>query len=62
MSFPGGTTVTQVWYGAVSGSGSSYAVRNLPGNGSIAPWVGSTAFGFLGGGTAAPPTLMCASP
>jgi hypothetical protein len=40
MSFPGGTTVTQVWNGAASGSGSSYAVRNLPGNASITPWMG----------------------
>jgi poly(hydroxyalkanoate) depolymerase family esterase len=61
MTFPGGTTVSQVWNGSISGAGSTYTVRNLPWNGSIAPG-GSTVFGFLGGGNPAAPTLTCAGP
>jgi poly(hydroxyalkanoate) depolymerase family esterase len=58
LSFAGGTTVTQVWNGVLSGGGAGYTVRNAPWNGSIAAG-GSTAFGFLGAGNAAAPALAC---
>ncbi|MEJ3742777.1 cellulose binding domain-containing protein [Actinomycetes bacterium KLBMP 9797] len=58
MSFPGGTTLTQLWNGTLSGSAPNYTVRNVSYNGSVAA-NGSTTFGFLGGGTASTPTLIC---
>ncbi|MFY1674558.1 cellulose binding domain-containing protein [Plantactinospora sp. WMMB334] len=58
MSFPGGTTISQLWNGTLSGSAPNYTVRNASYNGSLAA-NGSTTFGFLGGGTAATPTLTC---
>jgi cellulase/cellobiase CelA1 len=61
MSFPGGTSVSQLWNGTLSGSAPNYTVRNVSWNGSIGA-SGSTVFGFLGGGTAAAPTLTCTSP
>ncbi|GIF64019.1 hypothetical protein Ais01nite_20540 [Asanoa ishikariensis] len=61
LGFTGGTSITQVWSGTLSGSGSSYTVRNVSWNATI-PAGGSTVFGFLGAGTAAAPTLSCTSP
>lgn len=61
MTFPGGTTVTQLWNGTLTGSGPSYTVTNASWNGSLGA-NGSTVFGYLGGGTAATPTLTCTSP
>lgn len=58
MTFPGGTTVSQLWNGTLSGSGSNYTVTNESWNGSIGA-NGSVTFGFLGGGNPATPTLTC---
>lgn len=61
MTFPGGTNVTQLWNGTISGSGPSYTVRNESWNGSVGA-NGTVTFGFLGGGSPAAPTLTCTSP
>ena len=61
LSLAGGTTITQVWNGVLSGGSAGYTVRNLSWNGAI-PAGGATVFGFLGAGTAAAPTLTCAGP
>ncbi|MFB9238654.1 PHB depolymerase family esterase [Plantactinospora siamensis] len=57
----GGQTVTQVWNGTLSASGTSVSVRNASYNGSIPP-SGSTTFGFLANGSPSNPTLSCTSP
>lgn len=61
MTFPAGTTVTQLWNGTLSGSGSTYTVRNESWNGTVGAG-GTVSFGFLGGGSPAAPTLTCTSP
>jgi poly(hydroxyalkanoate) depolymerase family esterase len=61
LGFAGGTTVTQVWNGVLSGGSGAYTVRNVSWNGAI-PAGGAVAFGFLGAGTAAAPTLACGAP
>jgi len=61
MGVASGVTVSQLWNGTLSGSGSSYTVRNASWNGSIGA-NGSTVFGFLASGAAAAPTLTCTSP
>ena len=58
MSFPGGTTINQLWNGRLSGSGSNYTVSNETWNGSIGA-NGSVSFGFLGSGSPATPTVTC---
>ncbi|MBX6387159.1 MAG: cellulose binding domain-containing protein, partial [Microbispora sp.] len=60
-TWPGGQTITQLWGGVASGSGSNVTVRNESWNGSLAA-NGSTTFGFLAGGSAATPALTCTSP
>ncbi|KSW14058.1 hypothetical protein ATM99_02975 [Cellulomonas sp. B6] len=52
-------TVSQLWSGEVSSSGSGVTVRNAAWNGTL-PAGGSTTFGFIGTGTPATPTLSCA--
>ncbi|WP_432984009.1 cellulose binding domain-containing protein [Dactylosporangium sp. CA-233914] len=61
MTFSNGVTVTQLWNGTLSGSPPAYTVRNASYNGGLGAHA-STQFGFLGSGTAAPPTLTCTSP
>ncbi|MEE6261725.1 poly(ethylene terephthalate) hydrolase family protein [Plantactinospora sonchi] len=56
-----GQTVSQVWNGTLSTSGSTVSVRNASYNGSLPP-AGFTTFGFLGSGTPSPPSLTCTSP
>ncbi|ROT25881.1 lipase [Micromonospora sp. HM5-17] len=56
-----GQTISQVWNGEVSITGSTVSVRNAPYNGSL-PASGSTTFGFLGGGSPSSPSLTCTSP
>jgi Cellulose binding domain/Dienelactone hydrolase family len=56
-----GQSITQVWNGTLSTSGSSVSVRNASYNGSLLA-AGSTTFGFLGTGTPSNPTLTCTSP
>ena len=56
-----GQTITQVWNGTLTTSGSSVTVKNASYNGSLAPSA-STTFGFLANGTPTTPTLTCTSP
>ncbi|WP_243710238.1 cellulose binding domain-containing protein [Micromonospora sp. KC213] len=57
----GGQSISQVWNGTLSTSGSTATVRNAPYNGSL-PASGSTTFGFIANGSPSAPTLTCASP
>ncbi|MFC7483943.1 cellulose binding domain-containing protein [Luedemannella flava] len=56
-----GQTITQVWSGVLTTSGSTASVANASYNGSLAA-AGSTTFGFLANGTATTPSLTCTSP
>jgi dienelactone hydrolase len=60
-SLGGGQSITQVWNGVLSTSGSSVTVRNASYNGSV-PASGSAVFGFLANGSPAAPALTCTSP
>ncbi|TLP66297.1 1,4-beta-xylanase [Microbispora tritici] len=60
-TWPGGQSISSLWNGRQSTSGSSVTVRNETYNGSIAAG-GSTTFGFTANGTAATPTATCTSP
>jgi endoglucanase len=56
-----GQTISQLWNGAYTVSGSSVTVRNLSWNGSLA--AGATAaFGLTANGSASTPALTCTSP
>jgi endoglucanase len=60
-TFANGQTITQLWSGTVTTSGSAVTVTNMPYNGSV-PANGTTTFGFTGtwnGTTNAVPTLSC---
>ncbi|WP_433200549.1 cellulose binding domain-containing protein [Dactylosporangium sp. CS-047395] len=54
----GGQSITQVWNGTVTTSGSSVSVSNATYNATL-PAGGSTTFGFLAGGNASTPVLSC---
>jgi endoglucanase len=55
-----GQSITQVWNGELVSSAPTVTVRNVSWNGSLAP--NATAqFGFLANGTAASPTVTCAT-
>ncbi len=56
-----GQTITQVWNGTLSTSGSSVTVTNASYNGSLSASA-STTFGFLANGTPSSPSLTCTSP
>ncbi|MBB2741840.1 UNVERIFIED_ORG: putative esterase [Microbispora rosea subsp. rosea] len=56
-----GQTITQLWNGTLSTSGSAVTVKNASFNGSI-PASGSATFGFLATGTPSTPSLTCTSP
>ncbi|WP_460808596.1 CE1 family esterase [Micromonospora zhanjiangensis] len=56
-----GQTITQIWSGTLTTSGTSVTVRNVSYNGTV-PASGSTTFGFLANGTPSSPTLTCTSP
>ncbi|MEV1206063.1 cellulose binding domain-containing protein, partial [Microbispora rosea] len=60
-TWPGGQTISSLWNGTQSVSGSSVTVRNAAYNGSVAAGA-STTFGFTANGTAATPALTCTSP
>ncbi len=60
-TWPGGQSISSLWNGRQSTSGSSVTVRNETYNGSITAG-GSTTFGFTANGTAATPTATCTSP
>lgn len=54
----GGQTITQLWNGALTTSGSAVTVKNLSWNGSLAPRASAT-FGFTATGATSAPTLTC---
>jgi lysophospholipase L1-like esterase len=56
-----GQTITQVWNGTLTTSGSSVTVKNADYNGALAPSA-STTFGFLANGSPSTPTVTCTSP
>jgi predicted esterase len=56
-----GQTITQLWSGNLTTSGSAVTVKNASYNGSLAAGA-STTFGFTATGTASTPTLTCTSP
>ncbi|HEU5159998.1 MAG TPA: cellulose binding domain-containing protein [Streptosporangiaceae bacterium] len=57
-TWPGGQSLTQLWGGVRSGTGSTVTVRNDSWNGSVAA-NGGTTFGFLASGSPAAPALTC---
>ncbi|MEU0480231.1 cellulose binding domain-containing protein [Streptosporangium sp. NPDC006013] len=59
--WPGSQTITQIWGGVRSGSGSNVTVRNETWNGSLGANA-STTFGFLSNGVPATPAATCAGP
>ena len=54
-SWPGSQSLTQVWSGTGTSSGSLVSVKNVSWNGTVAAG-GHTTFGLIGNGTA-PPTV-----
>jgi beta-mannanase len=56
-----GQTITQLWNGTLSATGSSVAVKDVGWNGSLGA-NSSTTFGFLANGALSTPALTCASP
>ncbi|GII23771.1 glucanase [Planosporangium mesophilum] len=56
-----GQSISQVWNGTLSVSGSTATVKNASWNGSLAARA-STQFGFTANGSASNPTLTCTSP
>ncbi|TQS19460.1 endo-1,4-beta-xylanase [Microbispora sp. KK1-11] len=60
-TWPGGQTISSLWNGTQSGSGSSVTVRNASYNGSLGAGA-STTFGFTANGGAATPSVTCTSP
>lgn len=56
-----GQTITQLWNGTQSTSGSTVTVHNVSYNGVVAAHA-STTFGFLGSGTASTPSPTCTGP
>ncbi|MFC0527335.1 carbohydrate-binding protein, partial [Phytohabitans kaempferiae] len=56
----GGQSISQLWNGTLTTSGSTVSVTNASHNGAL-PASGSTTFGFIGGGTASNPSPTCTS-
>jgi dienelactone hydrolase len=56
-----GQTVTQVWSGTLTTSGSTVSVANATYNATLQP-AASTTFGFLANGTPSTPSFTCTSP
>jgi hypothetical protein len=56
-----GQTITQVWNGTLTTSGSTANIRNASYNGGLGASA-STTFGFLANGTATTPSPTCTSP
>ncbi|HEY9521860.1 MAG TPA: cellulose binding domain-containing protein, partial [Thermopolyspora sp.] len=62
-TFPNGQSITQLWNGTLSSSGSAITVTNLSWNGNLAANA-TTSFGFLAngsGGNSAPSSITCAA-
>ncbi|MEW9532328.1 lytic polysaccharide monooxygenase [Microbispora sp. NPDC049125] len=60
-TFPGGQTITQIWNGTQTTSGSQVTVHNVNYNGNLAPNA-TTVFGFLANGasaTSTPTSISC---
>ncbi|MEU6024306.1 cellulase family glycosylhydrolase [Micromonospora sp. NPDC047134] len=57
---PAGTTISSLWNGRLTTSGTSVTVRNEPYNGQLAA-SGSTTFGLTGNGSGVPSALTCAA-
>ncbi|MEV6692859.1 cellulase family glycosylhydrolase [Micromonospora sp. NPDC051196] len=55
---PAGTTISSLWNGRLTTSGTSVTVRNEPYNGQLAPSA-STTFGLTGSGSGVPTALTC---
>ncbi|WP_182899293.1 glycoside hydrolase family 9 protein [Microbispora sp. H10830] len=60
-SFPDGQTVSQLWSGTVSQSGSNVTVKNLSWNGSLSAGA-TTSFGFTGTGSGTVPSSVTCTP
>ncbi len=56
-----GQTITQVWNGTLTASGSNVSIHNVSYNGSLGP-AASTTLGFLANGTPSTPSVTCTSP
>ena len=56
-----GQTITQLWNGAQTVSGSAVTVKNLSWNGSLAAGANTT-FGFTANGSPSTPAVTCTSP
>ncbi|AGZ43214.1 cellulase family glycosylhydrolase [Actinoplanes friuliensis] len=59
-TYPSGTSVSSLWNGVLSTSGSAVTVRNAAHNGSL-PAGATATFGFVGSGPASTPTITCSS-
>ncbi|MGC9668966.1 glycoside hydrolase family 6 protein [Planosporangium sp. 12N6] len=57
----GGQSISQVWNGTLTTTGSTASVKNVSWNGALAANA-STQFGFTANGAASTPTLTCSSP
>jgi hypothetical protein len=55
-----GQTLTQIWGGTATGSGTASVIRNAAYNGALAAGAGTT-LGFIGTGTPVTPTLSCSA-
>jgi len=55
-----GQSITQLWNGALTISGSAVTVKNMSYNGSLAAGA-TTTFGFNGSGAATAPTPACSA-
>ncbi|TDC85082.1 glycoside hydrolase, partial [Micromonospora sp. KC606] len=60
-SLASGQTISQLWSGTLTTSGSAVTVRNAAYNGSLAANA-STTFGFIGTGSPSTPTLTATTP
>ncbi|GAA1770855.1 glycoside hydrolase family 9 protein [Luedemannella helvata] len=59
---PGGVSITQLWNGTMTTSGSTVTVKNLSWNGTLGAGASAT-FGFLGSGSSSTvPVVTCTSP
>ncbi|MFF3601687.1 cellulose binding domain-containing protein [Kitasatospora indigofera] len=57
----GGQSISQLWNGTLTTTGSATTVKNLAWNGALGA-SGSTTFGFLANGSPSIPTVTCTSP
>jgi cellulase/cellobiase CelA1 len=60
-TLPSGTTISNLWSGVLTTSGSAITVKNAPYNGLLNGGA-STTFGFVSNGNAAPTGFTCSTP